>query len=136
MSSLTLKPSFPTSKLSFSSSSSFIFPHFSSISLPRKPINGFALRLRAYDSSKSDKPDASSGDSKPPNGTLVFPSPSPFLSLLSFCVFSSSLRFIYSRDVLSKCQPKLVGSLKLSSSVDLGCTVFSIIFSGIVNRVC
>ena len=86
MSSLTLKPSFPTSKLSFlssSSSSSSTFPRFSPISFPRKLRYGVALRLRAYNSSKSDSPDASSGDSKLPNGTLVFPSPSLLLCLFS-----------------------------------------------------
>ncbi|XP_050938028.1 uncharacterized protein LOC103502630 isoform X4 [Cucumis melo] len=73
MSSLTLKPSFPTTKFSFppsSSSSSFAFPRFSLISFPLKPRNGVSFRLRAYDSSKSDNSDASSADSKPPNGTL------------------------------------------------------------------
>lgn len=74
MSSLTLKPflSFLTSKLSLPSSSSsssyssFSFP----IAFPRNTRNALAVRLRAYDSSKSDKSDASFGDSKPPNGTL------------------------------------------------------------------
>ncbi|XP_022153182.1 uncharacterized protein LOC111020737 [Momordica charantia] len=71
MSSLTLKPSFPTSNLSSPSSSiSLNFPRFSVISFPRKPRNGLAVRLRAYDSSKSDMPDFSSGEPNPPNGTL------------------------------------------------------------------
>ncbi|KAG7020719.1 hypothetical protein SDJN02_17406, partial [Cucurbita argyrosperma subsp. argyrosperma] len=71
MSSFTLKPFFLTSKLSSPSSSSFPFTvlRFSSISLPKKPRNGFAFTLRAYDSSKGDTPDASSADSNPPNGT-------------------------------------------------------------------
>ncbi|XP_023002028.1 uncharacterized protein LOC111496035 [Cucurbita maxima] len=71
MSSFTLKPFFLTSKLSSPSSSSFPFTflRFSSISLPKKPRNGFAFTLRAYDSSKGGTPDASSADSNPPNGT-------------------------------------------------------------------
>lgn len=124
MSSLTLKPflSFLTSKLSLPSSSSsssyssFSFP----IAFPRNTRNALAARLRAYDSSKSDKSDASFGDSKPPNGTLVFPS----LHLLNFCA-SLIVYGLYSHWIYCQCQCKLG---EVSSKNRFGCVVFSIMF--------
>lgn len=74
MYSLTVKPSFFLPKFYTSSSS----VHFwagscsSSVTFRIKTKNrGSRLRIHAYESSKSDSPNAS-GDSKPPNGTLVF----------------------------------------------------------------
>lgn len=80
MYSLTVKPSFLVSKFSSSSSTSSCPPHSwvgsssSLISFPIKTKNRgsrISFRLDAYDSSKNDGLDASGGDSKPPNGTLV-----------------------------------------------------------------
>ncbi|XP_021810241.1 uncharacterized protein LOC110753613 [Prunus avium] len=76
MYSLTVKPSFFLPKFSTSSSSASSSVHFwagscsSSVTFRIKTKNrGSRLRIHAYESSKSDSPNAS-GDSKPPNGTL------------------------------------------------------------------
>lgn len=78
MYSLTVKPSFLVPKFSSSSSScpphSWVGSSSSLISFPIKMKNRgsrISFRLDAYDSSKNDGPNASGGDSKPPNGTLV-----------------------------------------------------------------
>lgn len=77
MYTLTVKPSFisqfSTSSTSSTSSVTLLSHHrhglCSSISFPRKTTNKgrFPLRIHAYDSSKDNN---TSGDSKPPNGTL------------------------------------------------------------------
>lgn len=75
MYSLTVKPSFLVPK--FSSSfppHSWVGSSSSLISFPIKTKDRgsrISFRLDAYDSSKNDGPNASGGDSKPPNGTLV-----------------------------------------------------------------
>lgn len=82
MYSLTVKPSFlilskssPSPSVPSSSSSSYCCPRLcSSIGFPVKTkIVGrrLALRIQAYDASNSATP-SDKGDSKPPNGTLVF----------------------------------------------------------------
>lgn len=76
MYSLTVKPSFLVPKFSSSSSCpphSWVGSSSSLISFPIKTKNRgsrISFRLDAYDSSKNDGPNASGGDSKPPNGTL------------------------------------------------------------------
>lgn len=84
MYSLTVKPSFvPQVSRSYSSSSLSVSycstRSCSSLSFPiRTKYRGtkrLALRIHAYDSSKDDASNAS-GDSKPPNGTLVSLPPS------------------------------------------------------------
>lgn len=73
MYSLTVKPSFFLPKFYTSSSVHFWAGSCSSsVTFRIKTKNrGSRLRIHAYESSKSDSPNAS-GDSKPPNGTLVF----------------------------------------------------------------
>lgn len=77
MYSLTVKPSFLLVPKSSSPAQSWVGSSSSStVSFPVKTKTRgrrISLRLEAYDSSKNnDGLNASSGDSKPPNGTLVF----------------------------------------------------------------
>lgn len=78
MNSLTVKPSFfPKFYAHFSPFSSCCWPRLgrsSSVGFSLKTksfARRLALRLHAYDSSKSDTSNGNNGDSKPPNGTLV-----------------------------------------------------------------
>ena len=83
MYSLTVKPFF-LPNFSSSSSSSNCWPSFStSIGFPVQTKGlrrRLALRINAYDSSKSQTPNGN-GDSKPPNGTLV-------IALNNLCLIS------------------------------------------------
>lgn len=87
MYSLTVKPSFvPKLSVAASSSSCPWPPLCFTAGLPVKTksrVRRFGLKLRAYDSSKSETPNAN-GDSKPPNGSLV--GVSLFLFLLFFVI--------------------------------------------------
>lgn len=84
MYSLTVKPLFAPI-FPAASSSSCRWPRLcSSIGFRVKTESRgrrFGLRIHAYDSSKSDTPNAN-GDSKPPNGTLVVVIVSAYLNLL------------------------------------------------------
>lgn len=74
MYSLTVKPSLVPKLSASSSSSSYPWPRLcflTGLSIKTKSSGRrFGLKLHAYDSSKSETPNAN-GDSKPPNGTLV-----------------------------------------------------------------